>query len=288
MKYLTFECDGQVQYGAVVGGSIVNLSRRLPEYPSLRAVLAAGALDRARDLAESAPTNYGIDDVNYLPPVPQPDKIVCIGINYANRNEEYRDSTPAPAYPSVFLRTPESVTGHLQPLLRPPESEQLDYEGEIVLVIGREGRRIPESRAREHIAGLTLMNEGTLRDWVRHGRFNVTQGKNFERSGSIGPWMVSTDEFDGFDDLGLTTRVNGEVRQRDSTANLHFPFERLVNYLSTFMPLKPGDLISTGTPTGAGARFDPPKYLRPGDVVEVEVPGIGLLRNGVEDEIPAG
>jgi len=188
----------------------------------------------------------------------------------------------------VFLRTRESVTGHLQPLLRPPESEQLDYEGEIVLVIGKAGRRIPESQARTHIAGLTLMNEGTLRDWTRHGKFNVTQGKNFERSGSIGPWMVSADEFDRFDHLHLTTRVNGEVRQSDSTENLHFPFERLVSYLSTFMPLKPGDLISTGTPIGAGARFDPPRYLRPGDVVEVAVPGIGVLENGVEDEVCPG
>ena len=285
MKYLTFECEGQVQYGAVAGGGIVNLSRRLPEHPSLGAVLSAGALDRARSLVESTPPDHGIDDIVFLPPVPRPGKIVCIGVNYANRNEEYGDSTPAPDYPSVFMRTPESVTGHLQPLLRPPESEQLDYEGEIVLVVGERGRRIPESRARSHIAGLTLMNEGTLRDWVRHGRFNVTQGKNFERSGSVGPWMVSSDEFDRFDGLHLTTRVNGEVRQSDSTANLYFSFERLVNYLSTFMPLNPGDLISTGTPLGAGARFDPPKYLRPGDIVEVEVPGIGVLRNGVEDEV---
>ena len=288
MKYLSFECDGRVCYGAVVGGRIVDLSRHLPEYPSLKAVLAAGALDRARELAESLPGDRDLAAARFLPPIPDPGKIVCIGINYANRNEEYRDSVPAPPYPSVFLRTPESVTGHLQPLLRPPESEQLDYEGEIVLVIGREGRRIPERRARAHIAGLTLMNEGTLRDWVRHGRFNVTQGKNFERSGSIGPWMVSADEFERLDNLRLTTRVNGEERQNDSTENLYFPFERLVNYLSTFMPLKPGDLISTGTPTGAGARFDPPRYLRPGDVVEVEVPGIGLLKNAVEDEAPAG
>ncbi|MCY3792840.1 MAG: fumarylacetoacetate hydrolase family protein [Gammaproteobacteria bacterium] len=285
MKYLTFECNGQVQYGAVAGGGIVNLSRRLPEYPSLGALLAAGALNRARSLAETAPGDHGIDDIVFLPPVPRPGKIVCIGVNYANRNKEYGDSAPAPGYPSVFMRTPESVTGHLQLLLRPPESEQLDYEGEIVLVIGERGRRIPEPRARSHIAGLTLMNEGTLRDWVRHGRFNVTQGKNFERSGSVGPWMVSSDEFDRFDDLHLTTRVNGEVRQSDSTANLFFSFERLVNYLSTFMPLNPGDLITTGTPLGAGARFDPPKYLRPGDIVEVEVPGIGVLRNGVEDEV---
>ena len=285
MKFLSFAFDGAPRFGAILDRDIIDLSWRLPEHPSLGATLAAGALDRARELADSLPADCDPACVTFLPPIPEPGKIVCIGVNYANRNEEYGDGKPAPDYPSVFLRTPESVTGHLQPLLRPPESEQLDYEGEIVLVIGKAGRRIPESQARAHIAGLTLMNEGTLRDWTRHGRFNVTQGKNFERSGSIGPWMVSADEFDRFDRLQLTTRVNGEVRQSDSTENLRFPFERLVSYLSTFMPLKPGDLISTGTPIGAGARFDPPKYLRPGDVVEVEVPGIGVLRNGVEDEV---
>ncbi len=284
MRYLTYEYDGQVQYGAVRGDDVVNLNRRLPEYPSLRKLLAGGALHRAREVVDAHPGDCGIDEIRFLSPIPEPGKIVCIGVNYLNRNEEYGDKGPTPAYPSVFLRTPESITGHLRPLIRPPESEQLDYEGEIVLVIGKTGRRIPESRAREYIAGLTLMNEGTLRDWVRHARFNVTQGKNFERSGAIGPWMVATDAFDRFDTLRLRTRVNGEVRQNDSTANLIFSFERLINYLSTFMPLNAGDLISTGTPTGAGARFDPPKYLQPGDMVDVEVPGIGLLRNSVEDE----
>lgn len=285
MKFLTYEHGGRVRFGAVIGQGIVNLDARLPACPSLGAVLAAGELGRAGEAAAGLAADCELADVRFLPPIPNPGKIVCIGVNYANRNEEYSDDVPAPAYPSVFLRTPESVTGHLQPLLRPPESEQLDYEGEIVLVIGKAGRRIPESRARAHIAGLTLMNEGTLRDWVRHARFNVTQGKNFERSGSIGPWMVSVDEFERFDNLQITTRVNGELRQSDSTDNLYFSFEKLVGYLSTFMPLNPGDLISTGTPTGAGARFDPPKFLQPGDVVEVAVAGIGLLRNGVEDEI---
>ena len=287
MKFLTFAHDGRVRYGAAVGGRVVNLNAHLPEYPDLRAVLAAGALERARKLAETHPGDLEVAQVEFLPPVPNPRKIICIGVNYANRNAEYRDGVPAPAYPSVFMRTPESLTGHLRPLLRPPESEQLDYEGEVALVIGKEGRRIPEPSAREHIAGLTLMNEGTIRDWVRHARFNVTQGKNFEQSGSVGPWLVPADEFERFDALHLTTRVNGEVRQRDSTANLYFSFERLVSYLSTFMRLLPGDLISTGTPTGAGARFDPPRYLRAGDLVEVEVPGIGLLKNPVEDEVVA-
>jgi 2-keto-4-pentenoate hydratase/2-oxohepta-3-ene-1,7-dioic acid hydratase in catechol pathway len=213
-------------------------------------------------------------------------KIICIGVNYFHRNDEYQDHSEPPQYPSVFMRTRESLAGHNQPIARPPESEQLDYEGEIAVIIGREGRRISEAAAENHIAGLTIMNEGTIRDWLRHGKFNVTQGKNFERTGSLGPWMVTADEFtSGYDDLRLTTQVNGEERQNDSTRNLLFPFRYLISYLSTFMRLRPGDVIATGTPNGAGARFNPPRYLKPGDVVEIDVQGIGRLHNTVIDEL---
>ena len=206
-------------------------------------------------------------------------------MNYANRNEEYKDGSAAPKYPSVFMRTRESLVGHEQNIMDPPESEQLDYEGEIVIVIGKEGRRIPEDKAHEHIAGLTIMNEGSVRDYLRHAKFNVTQGKNFANSGSMGPWMVTPDDIYALRDLQVVTRVNGEERQNDVTSNLIFPFRYLINYLSTFYHLKPGDIIATGTPNGAGARFDPPKYLKDGDVVEVEVPGIGVLRNTVVTEV---
>lgn len=221
--------------------------------------------------------------VRYAPFLPDPEKIICVGVNYRNRNEEYRDGSELPKYPSLFMRSPASFTAHDAPLVRPSESDQLDYEGEIVIVIGKGGRRIPQSDAKSHIAGITLMNEGTLRDWVRHAKFNVTQGKNFDCSGSIGPWMVTAEEFGRFDHLALQTRVNGELRQDDSTANMIFGFEFLIEYISSFTTLKTGDLISTGTPTGAGARFDPPRYLKPGDVVEVSSPSIGTLRNGVID-----
>jgi 2-keto-4-pentenoate hydratase/2-oxohepta-3-ene-1,7-dioic acid hydratase in catechol pathway len=284
VRFLTYEYRNQVAYGAVVDDAIVNLSALMPEYRSLRHVLEAGALIRAQDIAVDSSPDCGLDDIEFLPPIPNAQKIACIGVNYGNRNEEYRDDSAAPRYPSVFMRTRESLVGHLQPILRPPESEQLDYEGEIVMVIGKAGRRIPLDQARDHVAGLTLMNEGSVRDWLRHSKFNVTQGKNFEKSGSIGPWMVSTDEFGAFDTLHLTTTVNAEVRQDDGTDNLMFSFEHLISYLSTFMRLQPGDLISTGTPTGAGARFDPPRFLKAGDVVEVEVAGIGKLANTVEDE----
>ena len=179
----------------------------------------------------------------------------------------------------------DSFTGHNTNLVRPPESHMLDYEGEIVIIIGKGGRRIPEDKALEHIAGLTMMNEGTLRDWVRHAKFNVTQGKNFEKSGAIGPWMMTADDVEDYTNLHIQTRVNGEIRQDDNTSRLMFPFAYLISYLSTFMTLKPGDMISTGTPNGAGARFDPPIYLKPGDIVEIEAAGIGVLKNGIEDEV---
>ncbi|HEX7080503.1 MAG TPA: fumarylacetoacetate hydrolase family protein [Gammaproteobacteria bacterium] len=288
MRLASFTAAGSPGFGIVADGGIVDLGGRLADCSSLRALLERDNLAAARALAGRAP-DYGFDDVRLLPTVPDPGKIVCIGINYRNRDREYGASpVEEPKYPSVFFRTPESLVAHGEPILRPPESEQLDYEGEIVLVIGQAGRRIPEAHALRHVAGFTLMNEGSVRDWLRHAKFNVTPGKNFARSGSLGPWMVTADEIPRCDALHLTTRVNGEVRQDDTTANLMFPFARLIAYVSTFMPLKPGDLIATGTPTGAGARFDPPKYLKPGDVVEVHVPEIGTLRNPVADEIVDG
>ena len=238
---------------------------------------------RLRDLKPAGP-EYSLDGVTLLAPVTQPEKIICVGVNYANRNEEYKDGAERPKYPSLFMRTPGSFVGHNVPLIKPRESDQFDYEGEIVLVIGKAGRRITRERALDHVAGMTLCNEGSVRDWLRHGKFNVTQGKNFDASGSIGPWMVTRDELDPETSLSLVTRVNGEVRQQDTTASLIFTFADLLAYITTFTTLKPGDMIVTGTPTGAGARFDPPKWLKAGDVVEVEVPGIGLLSNKVVAE----
>jgi len=299
MRLVSFEHSGRATFGAVVGAgstwspdaAVVDLGARL-SCPDLRALLAAGepALAQARDLAERAAASPGsadlaASDVVLSRPIPFPEKIVCVGVNYAERNEEYKDASERPKYPSLFMRAPDSLVAHGASILRPPESEQLDYEGEIAIVIGKAGRRIPAERAREHVAGLTIMNEGTIRDWLRHGKFNVTQGKNFAASGAIGPWIVTGDECPAFDDMTLSTRVNGEVRQHDSTRRMMFPLAELVRYISTFMVLKPGDVIATGTPTGAGARFDPPRWLVPGDTVEVEVPGIGVLRNTVADEL---
>jgi 2-keto-4-pentenoate hydratase/2-oxohepta-3-ene-1,7-dioic acid hydratase in catechol pathway len=247
-------------------------------------VLRANAIDIIHSEIKGQEPDFLMDDVVLQIPVPSPEKIICIGVNYGNRNDEYKDGSDAPEFPSVFLRTPGSFVGHNQDILRPPESDQLDYEGEIVLVVGKGGRRIKKENYLQHIAGLSIMNEGTIRDWVRHAKFNVTQGKNFVSSGSVGPWMVTTEEVGDLDELSIQTRVNNEVRQADSISNMIFKFPYLLSYLSTFFELKPGDLIATGTPVGAGARFDPPVWLKPGDSLEIEVPKVGKLQNTFVDE----
>ncbi|ACP23462.1 putative 2-oxohepta-3-ene-1,7-dioic acid hydratase (plasmid) [Sinorhizobium fredii NGR234] len=285
-KFVNFTRNSSQGYGLLTEEGIVNLSARHgARWPTLREVIEDGALSTLAAESASLPPDFPVEDIRFEIPIPSPEKIVCVGVNFPDRNEEYKDGQAAPANPSLFIRFPRSFTGHDEPLIRPPESPQLDYEGEIVIVIGKGGRRIPESEALNHIAALSLSNEGTIRDWVRHAKFNVTQGKNFDRTGSIGPWLVPFTDESQLADIKLKTRVNGEVRQSDRTSRMIFPFRKIINYISTFTTLVPGDVIVTGTPTGAGARFDPPIWLKPGDVVEVEADGIGILRNTIADEM---
>jgi 2-keto-4-pentenoate hydratase/2-oxohepta-3-ene-1,7-dioic acid hydratase in catechol pathway len=285
MHLISYRRAGEPRYGVVTDGGVVDLTRRIGDkVASLRQLIAAGAFSQVTAALRSAKPDHQLAELALESPIPEPEKIWCIGVNYRDRNAEYKDNSDLPKYPSLFARAPTSIVGHGQPIVRPTVSTQLDYEGELVLVIGKGGRHIPREQAYDHIFGMTLCNEGTVRDWLRHGKFNVTQGKNFDRSGAIGPWIVTADEFDPRGPHEITTRVNGEVRQHDTTERLMFPFDHLIAYLSTFATLRPGDLIVTGTPTGAGARFDPPRWLKPGDVVEVESPGIGILSNRVVDE----
>ncbi|SDP16797.1 fumarylacetoacetate hydrolase family protein [Afipia sp. GAS231] len=284
-RLATFSVNGSTKYGAVVKAGIVDLSAHFSrDYPTLREAIAANALPKLIEDAEKRGPDYSLDAITWQPPIPVPEKIICIGVNYPDRNAEYKDGQDAPRYPSMFMRTPRSFVGHETPLVRPRASSQLDYEGELVIVIGKAGRHIKESAALDHIAAITLCNEGTLRDWVRHAKFNVTQGKNFDSTGSLGPWLVPYTNEAQIADIHLTTKVNGETRQDDRTGRLIFGFRYLLSYISTFTTLVPGDVIVTGTPTGAGARFDPPRYLKPGDVIEVEAEGVGVLKNGVVDE----
>ncbi|MET3520916.1 fumarylacetoacetate hydrolase family protein [Mesorhizobium abyssinicae] len=283
-RLATLTVGGRTRYGAITDKGVVDLSARHTQWPTLREVIEAGALRRLAEGADAFAPDFKVEDIAYEIPIPSPEKIICVGVNFPDRNEEYKDGQAAPSNPSLFIRFPRSFVGHGAPLVRPPESPQLDYEGEIVIVIGKGGRRIAEADALGHIAALSLCNEGTLRDWVRHAKFNVTQGKNFDRSGSIGPWLVPFTDEAQIADISLVTRVNGEVRQQDRTGRMIFSFRKIIAYISTFTTLVPGDIIVTGTPTGAGARFEPPIWLKPGDVIEVEADGIGLLRNGVVDE----
>jgi 2-keto-4-pentenoate hydratase/2-oxohepta-3-ene-1,7-dioic acid hydratase in catechol pathway len=284
-RIATFAVDGSARYGCVTDRGVIDLSACWSkEFPTLREVIAADALTRLAEDAARLPADHALETVTWLPPIPTPEKTICIGVNYPDRNAEYKDGSDTPKYPSMFFRTPRSFVGHDTPLVRPKASAQLDYEGELVLVIGKAGRHIAEREALDHIAAITLCNEGTIRDWVRHAKFNVTQGKNFDSTGSLGPWLVPYTNESQIADVRLTTKVNGEIRQDDRTSRLIFGFRYLIHYISTFTTLVPGDVIVTGTPTGAGARFDPPRYLKPGDVVEVEAENIGVLRNGVIDE----
>lgn len=284
MNLVTFSADGKQHWGVTAAGGVLALSPEFPQWNSLRNVIEAGAILRVLKAGQGRPASHPEGSFTYDIPIPDPEKIICVGVNFPDRNAEYKDGQDAKPFMSLFPRFARSFTGHGQPLIRPPESPQLDYEGEIAVIIGKTGRRIPESEALSHIAALTLCNEGTIRDWVRHAKFNVTQGKNWDRSGAMGPWAVPFTDPSQILDIALETRVNGELRQQDRTGRMLFPVARQIAYISTFTTLVPGDIIVTGTPTGAGARFDPPIWLKPGDVIEVTAEGIGTLRNGVADE----
>lgn len=284
MRFATYTAEGATLYGMITDAGAIALSPDFPQWPTLREVIEAEGLHSLAQAAQGRSVTHGLDQITYQIPVPNPEKIICVGVNFPDRNAEYKDGQEAPPNMSLFPRFPRSFTGAGRALIRPPESPQLDYEGEIAIVIGKGGRRIAEDDAYDHIAAITICNEGTIRDWVRHAKFNVTQGKNWDSSGAIGPWLMPFTAAAQLDDVRITTKVNGELRQDDRTSRMLFPIRRQIAYISTFTTLVPGDIIVTGTPTGAGARFDPPKYLKPGDVIEVEAEGIGTLTNTVEDE----
>lgn len=283
MKYATYTANGQTHYGAVTDEGMIALNGDFPQWLTLLDVVQAGGFDALEKAAGGKEVTHL--DFEFEMVLPNAPRILCVGVNFPDRNAEYKDGSEQPKYMSLFPRFASGFTGHNRPLIRPPENETLDYEGEVAIVIGKTGRRIAQADAYDHIAALTLCNEGTIRDWVRHAKFNVTQGKNWDNSGAIGPWLVPFTDASQLDDARIITRVNGEIRQDDVLSRMMHPIRREIEYISTFMTLQPGDIIVTGTPTGSGARLDPPQYLKPGDVVEVEVNGVGTLRNTVADEI---
>jgi len=283
-KFVSYTIDAKPMWGATDEQNIVDLSPHMEQFGTLRDVFHANAQNQAIALAQDLEPSRSFAETKLDIPVPNPGKIICVGVNFPARNEEYKDGQEAPPNMSLFVRFASSFTGHNLNLIRPKASHQLDYEGEIAIVIGKGGRHIPQSEALGHIAALTICNEGTIRDWVRHAKFNVTQGKNFDSTGAMGPWLVPYSDPQQVENADIITRVNGEVRQKDNTSRMLFPIRKQIEYISTFTTLEPGDIIITGTPTGAGARLNPPQFLAPGDKVEIEVSGIGTLINGIEDE----
>ena len=284
--FANFRVGSEHRFGAATDAGLIDLTDQFPHYPDAGTAIADGAATRMESAASRRLETNSFDEVVFDIPARNPEKIICVGINFPARNEEYEEVARRSKFPSLFVRFPRSFVGHGVPIEKPLESDKLDYEGEIAILLHRGGRRIPQNKVLSCIGALTLCNEGSVRDWLRHARFNVTQGKNFDRSGAMGPWLVPFRDRKGFEERQITTLVNGEIRQQDSTSRMLFPVSFLIAYISSFTTLVPGDVIVTGTPTGSGARLDPPVYLKEGDLVEIRSEGIGVLSNRVVNETP--
>ncbi|MER7010281.1 fumarylacetoacetate hydrolase family protein [Saccharopolyspora sp. NPDC000359] len=284
MKLLSYRSSDRCSWGALVEGEVLDLAAVNPAWPSLATALDAAGTDgirRAVTAAADSADRIALDSAELLPVVPHPGKVLCVGLNYEeHRIETGRERTE---HPVIFTRFPDTFVGHGAPLVRPAESERFDFEGELALVIGRGGRRIAPKDALDHVAGVTCLNDGSIRDFQFHTH-QFTPGKNFPATGSMGPWLVTLDEVADPAELELTTRLNGAEVQRAPLSDLTYSLPEIVSYCSSWTQLRPGDVIATGTPGGIGARREPPLWMRPGDVCEVEVSGVGLLRNPVVAE----
>lgn len=287
MRLLSFEKDGVPTLGLRLGEEVVDLCKALPQLPrGMAAFLSAGpdALDAARSVADLAVERVPLTSIKHCIPVPYYDKNIGLGLNYLRHIREMDPNFEVPEFPGMFMRVPSSTVAHREPIIRPSISDTLDYEGELMVVIGKAGRHIPVERALEHVAGYTCHNDGSIREFNRLP-ISVTAGKNFDRTGAIGPEIVTADELPpGCKGLRLRTRVNGELRQNEDLSEMHWDVATLIHLMSRMMLLLPGDLLTTGTPPGVGAGFNPPKYLKTGDTVEVDIEGLAVLSNTVVDE----
>jgi 2-keto-4-pentenoate hydratase/2-oxohepta-3-ene-1,7-dioic acid hydratase in catechol pathway len=266
MKLAPFKTAQGISYGAVTAKGIVDLRRYLGnQYPDLKALIADDGFLKIHPFLSERP-DYQPSDITWLPVIPNPDKIVCVGLNY----------------PAIFLRLPESQVGHLQAIVRPRESTHMDFEAEIAVIIGKPGRRISQKDSWGHIAGYSCYNDGSVRDWQRH-TIQWTAGKNFARTGGFGPWMVTADEIPPNTKMTLSCRLNGERMQHATTEQMIFKIPKIIEYVSTWTTLLPGDVLVTGTPGGVGARRTPPLWMKPGDKVEIEIDKVGVLENSIAD-----
>ena len=283
MKLLSFKFQNRETWGAVVGDMVADLGRAYPQYPTLQAYIAAGRVPQAANDVATVTADIPLASVAFLPVIPQPEKIICSIRNYMDHHKEVVAAgldRELSEFPPIFLRVWRSQCGHEQPILRPHCSNSLDWEGELAVIIGKPGRNIPVERAHEHIAGYSVYNDASIREWQFHAK-SICAGKNFESTGAFGPWMVTADEIDPKRELWLKTWLNGKQMQSTTTANMIFNVAQQIEYASTIFTLMPGDVIITGTPGGVGWSVKPPHFMVPGDVIEVEIEAIGRLRNTV-------
>lgn len=272
MRFATIELDGEAAWGIVAGEEIALID----QWPSLADAIAADALGALS--VEQASRRVPLAEVTWLPLIPAPGKILCVGLNYENHRKE--TGRAVVEHPTIFTRFADSQTGHGTPIILPPESDKLDYEGELAVIIGKGGRRIPAAQALDHVAGYSCYNDGSVRDWQAH-TIQFTPGKTWPRTGAFGPWLVTPDAFGALGPQRLQTRLNGQVMQDAHLSDMIFSVARIIEYCSTFTPLAPGDVIVSGTPGGVGAKRDPQVFMKEGDKVEIEIDGIGVLANSI-------
>jgi 2-keto-4-pentenoate hydratase/2-oxohepta-3-ene-1,7-dioic acid hydratase in catechol pathway len=277
MKLLSFAARGKDYFGAVSGDGVITLNDKIGQ-PDLRSALAAGVMAAMREAAKSAKPDHALADIRFLPVIPNPRKILCAGINY--RSHAAETGRELPKQPSMFIRFTDTLVGHGGELIRPKVSDNFDFEGELAVVIGKGARHIKPEQALDHVAGYTCFVDGSVRDYQK---FSVTSGKNFPGTGPLGPWLVTPDEIPDPSKLTLTTRLNGAQVQHSPTSLLIYSIPQIIAFCSDFTELSPGDVIATGTPEGVGHSRKPPLWMKPGDVLDVEISGIGTLRAHVGD-----
>jgi 2-keto-4-pentenoate hydratase/2-oxohepta-3-ene-1,7-dioic acid hydratase in catechol pathway len=283
MKLLSFIHRGRETWGAVVGDSVIDMQRVFPQYPTLLDYIASESYLQAAEHVKGLSVDAKLADITFLPVIPRPEKIVCAVRNYMDHHNEVIAGgvqRELSEFPPIFLRVWRSQTAHLGPIVNPKVSDSLDWEAELAVIIGRPGRNIAEADAYAHVAGYSCYNDASVREWQFHAK-QIASGKNFESTGSFGPWMVTADEIAPGRQLKLQTRLNGEVLQDGHTGNMIFSIPKLIAYASTIFTLVPGDVIITGTPAGVGVFRKPPRFMKAGDVVEVELEAIGTLINTV-------
>ena len=282
MKLVTFARMGKISFGAIKAGGVVDLTGRIDHnINSIKDILRLNLIEKAKEYIKNKDAEISISEITFLPVIPDPEKIFCIGLNYQEHKKE--TGRPDVKNPTIFTRFANTQTGHLQPLVKPNFSDRFDYEGELAITIGKGGRFIKEKNALEHIAGYSCYNDGSIRDFQRHTS-QFTPGKNFPATGPFGPYLVTPDEVGDYKKLPIETRLNGKIMQKAKLSDLIFPIPKLIHYISTFTTLTTGDVIVTGTPGGVGDRREPPVYMKPGDVVEVDIGKVGILMNFITED----